>query len=74
MSIHNCWVYYCILSLIGVIKMWKLQKSGFMIYVVATVAAMVMGIVYSGVTASMMGIVFSVLFVVLYGLNLKHLK
>lgn len=63
-----------ILSLIGVIKMWKLQKSGFMLYVVATVASTVMGIVYSGMTASMMGIVFSVLFVVLYGLNLKHLK
>ncbi len=63
-----------IVSLFGVIKMWKLQKSGFMMYVGATVVSLIMTIVYSGFAASIMGIVFSALFIVLYGLNLKHLK
>lgn len=63
-----------IISLFGVIKMWKLQKSGFMLYVGATVVSLIMTIVYTGFAASIMGIVFSALFIVLYGLNLKHLK
>ena len=63
-----------IVSLFGVIKMWKLQKSGFMLYVGATVVSLIMTIVYSGFAASIMGLVFSALFIVLYGLNLKHLK
>jgi hypothetical protein len=61
-----------IVSLFGVIKMWKLQKSGFMLYVGATVVSMIMGIVYSGF--GIMGLIFPILFIVLYGLNLKHLK
>lgn len=63
-----------ILSLIGVIKMWKLQKSGFMMYVVAAVGAIAMSVVYSGVSASIVGIIISGVFILLYGLNLKHLK
>ena len=61
-----------IVSLFGVIKMWKLQKIGFFLYVGASVASMVMGIIYSGF--GVMGVIFPVLFIVLYGLNLKHLK
>jgi hypothetical protein len=61
-----------IVSLFGVIKMWKLQKIGFFMYVGASVASMVMGIIYSGF--GVMGVIFPVLFIVLYGLNLKHLK
>lgn len=79
-SVGLIWAYIIvgfvtvILSLIGVIKMWKLQKSGFMMYVVAAVGSIVMSVVYAGVSASIGGIIFSVLFIVLYGLNLKHLK
>jgi len=61
-----------IVSLFGVIKMWKLQKIGFMLYVGATVVSMIMGIIYSGF--GIMGVIFPILFIVLYGLNLKHLK
>ena len=61
-----------LISLFGVIKMWKLQKLGYFLYVGASVASMVMGIIYSGF--GVMGVIFPVLFIVLYGLNLKHLK
>jgi hypothetical protein len=61
-----------IVGLFGVIKMWKLQKIGFFLYVGASVVSMIMGIVYSGF--GVMGVLFPVLFIVLYGLNLKHLK
>ena len=61
-----------IVGLFGVIKMWKLQKVGFMLYTGASVVSMIMGIVYSGF--GVMGVIFPILFIVLYGLNLKHLK
>ncbi|MDP1802384.1 MAG: hypothetical protein Q8L81_13585, partial [Bacteroidota bacterium] len=63
-----------LVSLFGVIKMWKLQKIGFFLYVGATVVSIIMTIVYSGFSSGMMSIVFGALFIVLYGLNLKHLK
>jgi len=61
-----------LVGLFGVIKMWKLQKVGFFIYTGCAVASMVMGMIYSGF--SVMGVLFPVLFIVLYGLNLKHMK
>ncbi len=72
------WAYIIIgfvtvlVSLFGVIKMWKLQKQGFFLYVGANVVSIIMSIVYSGF--GVMGLIFPVLFIVLYGLNLKHLK
>ncbi len=77
-SIGLTWAYVIVgfvtvlVGLFGVIKMWKLQKQGFFLYVGANVVSVIMTIVYSGF--SVMGLVFPVLFIVLYGLNLKHLK
>lgn len=61
-----------LISLWGVIQMWKLKKLGFYLYVAASVISMIMGIIYSGF--GVMGVIFPILFIVLYGLNLKHLK
>ncbi len=63
-----------IVALFGVIKMWKLQKSGFMMYVGATVVSVIMGVVYTGLALSIVGIVISTAFIVMYGLNMKNLK
>jgi hypothetical protein len=52
--------------------MWKLQKVGYFLYVGASVVSMIMGIIYSGF--GVMAVIFPILFIVLYGLNLKHLK
>lgn len=61
-----------LVGLFGVIQMWKLKKMGFFIYTGCSVVSMIMGFVFSGF--SVMGVIFPVLFIVLYGLNLKHLK
>jgi asparagine N-glycosylation enzyme membrane subunit Stt3 len=77
-SMGLTWAYIIVgfvtvlVSLFGVIKMWKLQKIGNYLYVGASVVSMIMGIIYSGF--GVMGVLFPILFIVLYGLNLKHLK
>ncbi len=76
-SIGLTWAYLIIgflttlIGLFGVIKMWKLQKVGFYIYTACVVISIVMGIVYSGF--GFMSIL-PLVFVVLYGLNLKAMK
>lgn len=60
-----------ILQLIGVIQMWKLNKKGFMFYTIATVLAVVMGMVYGGFSV---GIIFPIAFVAMYAANLKAMK
>ena len=74
------WAYILIgfatalISLFGVVKMWKLQKAGFMMYTGAAIVGLIMGIVYSGVSASLMGIAFTGAFIAMYAANLKHMK
>ena len=63
-----------IVSLIGVIQMWKLKKSGFMLYTAAAVVGIILSVMVYGFGASVMGIVFSAAFVIMYGLNLKHMS
>lgn len=75
----NVWLYLglaaamIVVSLVGVIKMWKLQKSGFYLYVVAAVAGIIVDVAV-GSGLSVVGIVISLAFIVMYGLNLKHMK
>ncbi len=77
-SIGLTWAYIiigfvCVLvSLFGVLKMWKLQKVGFYMYAGASVVSMIMTIVYSGF--GIVGALITVGFIVMYGLNLKHMK
>ncbi len=59
-------------ALVGVLKMWKLKKQGFMIYTGSTVVSIIMGIVYSGF--SVFGVVISAAFIVMYYLNVKHME
>lgn len=76
-SVGLTWAYIVIgfittlVGLFGVIKMWKLQKVGFYIYTACVVISIIMGIVYSGF--GFMSIL-PLVFVVLYGLNLKAMK
>ncbi len=61
-----------IVALLGVIKMWKLKKQGFMMYAGATVASMIMGIVYSGFGIG--AVIVPIAFIVMYYLNVKHMN
>ena len=82
-----------VISLIGVIFIWKLKKTGFFIYLFGELLPYITTILTGGVSvmyasASAFGekgetiinviigmvIIFDVLFIVLYALNLKHLK
>lgn len=75
------------LCLVGALVMWKLKKSGFYIYVLGQILPFV--VLYGlmgGKTPSMgfmsgfvavgqvIGIIFPLAFVIMYGVNLKHLK
>jgi hypothetical protein len=68
-----------VVALVGSVMMWKLKKMGFYVYVIAEIAPVVAmavllgGTAFSGATA-IMSMILPVAFVVMYGLNLKHMK
>jgi hypothetical protein len=83
--IHYGTLYYIIIivasliCLTGVMMMWKLRKSGYYIYILGEIApavaayALLGGYGALGTALMIMGIVFPVAFIIMYGLNLKHL-
>ena len=62
-----------IITLIGVIMMWKLKKMGYYVFTGATLIAIVAPVMM-GKELDMTSAVVGALFVVLYGLNLKHMS
>lgn len=69
-----------IFSLTGVIFMWRLNKVGFFIYATAELAVHFFGVKIAGAddsnsTASMaFGILIDSIFIILYAVNLKHMR
>lgn len=67
-----------ILTLIGALLMWGLRKTGFFVYVAGTIAGIVAPIMiyqgFVGAAAAGLTAFFGILFVVLYFVNLKHLR
>lgn len=66
-----------IVTLIGVVMMWKLKKTGFYVYTagqIASVAApfVMVGGLAGGLMATL-GAIFPIIFIILYALNLKHM-
>ena len=62
--------------LVGVIMMWSLKKTGYYIYIVGEIAPVIALIVLGGLLGGFMAIFSSfiaILFIVLYGLNVKHM-
>ncbi|MBI2259798.1 MAG: hypothetical protein HYU67_12990 [Flavobacteriia bacterium] len=62
-----------LVGLWGVIKMWKLQKQGYYIYSATQVVGVIVPLIF-GVTFSTFSAVMAVVFIVLYGMNLKHMS
>ncbi len=62
-----------VVALIGVIMMWKLKKTGFYVYTGAQVIGIVVPIVL-GSAFPVVGTIITAGFVVMYGLNLKHMS
>lgn len=71
-------IVIALISLFGVWKMWNLQKQGFWIYVAACIASFILPMIFlgGGLLAAMsagVGGLISIVFIILYGLNLKHM-
>jgi hypothetical protein len=67
------------LSLLGVWMMWNLKRTGYWIYIVAGVAGLFLPFIFIGFsTLGLLSLGFgafiTILFIVLYGLNLKHMS
>lgn len=62
-----------LVSLFGVIKMWKLKKQGFFIYTAAAIGGLILPLLY-GIAFSTLGLIIPVFFIVMYGVNLKAMK
>ena len=69
-----------IASLVGVILMWRLNKIGFFIYIIAELATNFMGLDMNveGADKSSLSMIFSIavdlVFIVMYALNLKYMN
>lgn len=74
-----------LMCLAGALFMWRLKKFGFYIYIVGqilpligsfmTINSMLKGVLASfGMIAMIFGMLFPIAFIIMYGLNLKHMK
>jgi hypothetical protein len=64
----------------GVLMMWNLKKTGFFIYLIGEIApaiasfALMGGFGPLGTMAMVFGLIFPIAFIIMYGLNLKHMS
>jgi hypothetical protein len=68
-----------IVSLLGVWWMWNLQKKGFWLHTLATVVGLITPFIFlGGGMMTLLGVgflaVISIIFVILYAVNLKHMR
>ena len=77
-TLNTIGVIVAILCILGALQMRKLKKTGYYIYVAACLIGIVgpLVIVGGGIMGGiiLLGSVFSILFIILYGVNLKHMK
>jgi len=67
-----------ILCLVGAIMMWKQKKTGFYIYVVGEIVPPIVSMVLVGMAGmgalGLIGFILPIAFIVMYGMNLKHMS
>ena len=69
-----------LVCLLGVIWMWNLKKRGYYIYIVGELAPVIVSFILVGFGSflggffAFIGLIFPVLFIILYGLNVKHMS
>ena len=68
-----------LICLLGIIWMWGLKKKGYYVYIIGEIAPVVATVAVAGfsLTGGMMavlGMIFPIIFIVLWGLNLKHMN
>ena len=78
-------LFGAILCLVGALIMWNFKKIGFYFYIVGQVAPLIGGfltmnsmlkgsLVGFGMIAMIFSMIFPIAFIIMYGLNLKHMK
>lgn len=78
MPIGVCDLVLSLISVLGVWMMWNLRKSGFWLYLLATIGGLVVPLVFLGggmlalLSVGFMGLI-SIVFVILYAVNLKYM-
>jgi len=70
---------FAILSVIGITLMFKLKKNGFYLYSLANMFWLVVPLYFFGFGSTNLmgvglGLLFTILFIILYGVNLKHME
>ena len=60
-------------TLFGAIMMWKMKKLGFWVYAASYVVQFVLPMIMIGGRFSIFGLIIMAAFIVLYGINLKHM-
>ncbi len=64
--------------LLGVLMMWKQKKTGFWVYalceILQPIVPIAMGLGLVGGIMATVGLIFAIVFVILYGVNLKHMS
>lgn len=68
-----------VLCILGAFLMWKLKRTGFFLYTAATIVSVaapiaLMGSNFLTLMSVAMGGFFGLIFIILYGVNFKHLK
>ncbi len=77
-SITFAYLFFALLSLLGVFMMFQLKRTGFYIYTFANLFALLVPLVLIDFKATLMlfymGLAITVLFIILYAFQLKHMK
>lgn len=74
-SIGAISIVLSIMSLVGAIMMFKLNRTGFYLYTIAQVAMLFVSPIFLGFEAfSKWGLIFTTGFIVMYAVNLKHMN
>lgn len=74
------WGYYSLMvvlslvSIVGAIFMWKRNKMGFHVYALSNAAILFVPTLMLGIAISWFGVFLTTGFILLYAMNLKHLK
>lgn len=79
--IYSIQIIAALICLVGVLQMWKLKKIGYYIYIVGEILPAIATFVLiggfgplGGMVAMLASLIFPILFIILYGLNLKHMS
>lgn len=79
-TFHIIDIVSLIICFVGVLMMWKLKKAGYFIYIITQIIPAIVifillgGFGSIGTLAIVSGLILPIAFIIMYGLNLKHMS